>query len=1853
MLRISNRPGLTRRLATILFITVMTIVSGNLVGSGISNLIKAQEVQIPAHLTALEYIDQLKAADANEDGIINLIDYITLEEDYYKEIPYSAADTNVDGRVNSLDASFILSNLALDPYETESQILKDPKLAAVISKEIAVKNETGFPPPEPEFVGSTLTMDNALSINGGGGGGQEQGRNVIPSVLGTVSEYIGSANFLYPMVLPEGPGGFRPTIGISYSSANVDDARNNGSHDGKPFYKDASNYRPSMVGYGFSLNGIGSIMRDTMGEKDVYRLKNDMHHRYILSLPGGISAQLKFNTSTGRWASIPQSFLKIDHAPAGRTLQAGGNLFLDGGDWIITTKDGTKYYFGEEDIAAKVESNGRINDSANKNLYIEYDTAHLCKGESEKNPCDAREENGKVLITTKWLLRKIESPDGKIINYTYDTHQRKLDEKFDSNIEYVTTTAYPKEISWNEDKHRVTFDMEENDRKGPDDYMKNRIKAVRVLTRLQSDNQFHLVKKYALSYYEKNTDTKENLGIKAGDHNEEGIDNSWKAAFLTSIQEFGADETSSMPLISFRYIQYSFPPQGYHGGEIYLYEINNGLGGSTKYAYQMFKTPILTPHGNFQGEVRRARVVEKRVVDNTSQGRSYWSTYDYGRSRAYAPRFRDGNNGAGASGTQFLGHSSSEMRSYDFDGTQIDRTRNEYHQVAESDGCINPHPAKGSASKEISYSGDEIVSVRRPVYQFRLAGEVDENATKCSHERIEQPYFSYVRDMFSEFTEPGDVNFVPAEILSKISISPQKKKMILQRNLEYDIYGNLTKSVSYQDVDENGYDIDESDNKYSFSYYLTDGAAWIKGLPYLQYQSNSERCGADDMSCQWGRIRTFYDNFDKDYRELSWDDQQPKYGYVSQEESYIDNNKMMLRGTEYHRYSDGKIGGVTKQYAPKRNVETATSEDIILVSETKYDSYYNTLATESKNLKGQKILKEDYDYLLQVAKTVRAQINESPERYARTEMAFDPLGRLVRSYMSDPDDPDSVIPYPNSLIHLFEKGNDGLVVRKATLSSITPDGKYNYVIADTHYDGMGNVKQSQVLSSKVDGVLRRKITETKLFSDGLVDEEYEIQTADPILVGDIRPDNVETVLANPQPNLVTIPKQLIAKHSYDALRREIELVQIEPVSGERHSMKSGFATNGSFMQDSKGGQFISLSDGSGREKYSLNSDNTGNKWIIREATYGQTMIDLPTRTTITDGSKTVAMENTYDRGGRLLTVKDPSHGDQGYKYDIYDSVILESSQPRNEIAYEYDDMGRLIKKQYTNWSNGDMYKKLKKNVVEYKYDAGENAVGQVVLIEDATGKEELFYDGGQRVVKIKKTIFDKSQAFETVFNKLSQKTKSILPDTTLEYEYDGENNLQSMSVNGEKHFAGALYDKFGTKTGSSVNFGGDQYTVSGTHDVLGRTTSLNVRDSDSEIIAQGLFYDGSGKLDRLIDRSNGQNVTFRYQYDNYSQLAGVSSGIFNTTYSYDNFGRITNKSEKQEVELTYDESFPFFAPKSVVINYHDVPQPSPTTTPSPITYPSREPTYVPLPTITITRAPTLIQIITPTPTRQPTITSTPTQRPTATSMPTQRPTTTPTPTQRPTATPIPSIHGCSYYAKAYVRECTNAECTQWRSLGVFDKDERYGLANEYQRDTRGDGPVETFGSTPGAGPGEHIYQTPNFKPPSEQKYRSQSIKIYIDESRWEIVKRQSVGPGGPTQEQIDSVRDKRYIGDFSVNCGTNVTYGWYVKEKGMQFSALNLGSDAFDLQYTPKGSLKGDHEACYFYNRDNKLYWLKVKTNPLDSCSTSMNSLKDLYFYYDHGGKMVLQEEYLPGDADKPIKQHYMFGSYEEIYVKE
>jgi hypothetical protein len=148
-----------------------------------------------------------------------------------------------------------------------------------------------------------------------------------------VSAQTGDFTWSYPMAVPPAPAGPAPSLSLSYDSGSVDGETG------------STNNQPSGVGDGWSVAGGGGFIERSYvpcalagnpGSGDLCWNGDNA----TLSL-GGHSGLLVKNSTTGYW------YLQNDDGSRLQQLTLAANGSSGGQYWVLSTTDGTRYYFGE------------------------------------------------------------------------------------------------------------------------------------------------------------------------------------------------------------------------------------------------------------------------------------------------------------------------------------------------------------------------------------------------------------------------------------------------------------------------------------------------------------------------------------------------------------------------------------------------------------------------------------------------------------------------------------------------------------------------------------------------------------------------------------------------------------------------------------------------------------------------------------------------------------------------------------------------------------------------------------------------------------------------------------------------------------------------------------------------------------------------------------------------------------------------------------------------------------------------------------------------------------------------------------------------------------------------------------------------------------------------------------------------------------------------------------------------------------------------------------------------------------------------------------------------------------------
>jgi RHS repeat-associated protein len=226
------------------------------------------------------------------------------------------------------------------------------QLPACATQTLVPAGCVGTPIPTRNTGGGKLSADVpsnglfAMQAAAGGPAGDFGATQLGGSASWSVGGSSGDFNWQYPMRTPPGTGGPTATLALGYSSGSVD-GRTSGT-----------NNQTSWVGEGFELAPGGSVERKyascaakseqsgNNGTRPVgdYCFATD-NATFTLNGQGG---ELVRDDASGQWRPKADDGTKVERLYGAANGDEGtpGQEKEAGEHWLITTKDGTKFYFG-------------------------------------------------------------------------------------------------------------------------------------------------------------------------------------------------------------------------------------------------------------------------------------------------------------------------------------------------------------------------------------------------------------------------------------------------------------------------------------------------------------------------------------------------------------------------------------------------------------------------------------------------------------------------------------------------------------------------------------------------------------------------------------------------------------------------------------------------------------------------------------------------------------------------------------------------------------------------------------------------------------------------------------------------------------------------------------------------------------------------------------------------------------------------------------------------------------------------------------------------------------------------------------------------------------------------------------------------------------------------------------------------------------------------------------------------------------------------------------------------------------------------------------------------------------------
>ncbi|MFJ6673285.1 DUF6973 domain-containing protein [Actinosynnema sp. NPDC091369] len=303
----------------------------------------------------------------------------------------------------------VLVLTAVTAVATPAVAVAGPSVDASDVASVPVSNGTMSPRAGDEATTRALRNDQPASGGSQEGGGSFTATPLSASSSWAVSGQSGDFTWSYPVRVPPAPGGFTPSLALSYRSSAVDGLTS------------ATNNQPSWIGDGWDLSAgfieraYGGCADDTTGGTTPPKT-GDLCWRSdnaTASFAGGGGMMIR-DDANGVWR------LKADNRSRVERVTTAGNGDDDGESWKITTVDGTQYFFGSRPAANSAWTVPVFGDDADEPCHTGSFDASWCAQ------------------AWRWNLDKVVDPRGNVILYTYEKETNSYGRNLkDAAVSYV------------------------------------------------------------------------------------------------------------------------------------------------------------------------------------------------------------------------------------------------------------------------------------------------------------------------------------------------------------------------------------------------------------------------------------------------------------------------------------------------------------------------------------------------------------------------------------------------------------------------------------------------------------------------------------------------------------------------------------------------------------------------------------------------------------------------------------------------------------------------------------------------------------------------------------------------------------------------------------------------------------------------------------------------------------------------------------------------------------------------------------------------------------------------------------------------------------------------------------------------------------------------------------------------------------------------------------------------------------------------------------------------------------------------------------------------------------------------
>ncbi|MFD7260526.1 RHS repeat-associated core domain-containing protein [Streptomyces sp. NPDC059874] len=302
--------------------------------------------------------------------------------------------------------------------QTPVTTVRDGDRAGLLSAEVPLKDGSAAEGARTNVASAATGGATVLGVTStpGGPAGTYAATSLAPSGKWTSGGNAGGFSWSYPIAVPDGLGGTKPTIELSYSSQAVD-GRTAATNNQASWIGEGWDYSPGFVERTFK-----PCAKDGQADSSEQCLAG---HNATVSLNGKSSTLVRDDTS-GTWR------LENDDASKVEKLTGATNGDNNGEYWKITTPDGTQHYFG---VGRKP---GSTTAPATNSAWTTPVYGNNAGEECNKSTFAA----SWCMQAWRWNLDFVVDPRGGVTTHWYDTETNRYKRGVSAETPDGTLTSY-------------------------------------------------------------------------------------------------------------------------------------------------------------------------------------------------------------------------------------------------------------------------------------------------------------------------------------------------------------------------------------------------------------------------------------------------------------------------------------------------------------------------------------------------------------------------------------------------------------------------------------------------------------------------------------------------------------------------------------------------------------------------------------------------------------------------------------------------------------------------------------------------------------------------------------------------------------------------------------------------------------------------------------------------------------------------------------------------------------------------------------------------------------------------------------------------------------------------------------------------------------------------------------------------------------------------------------------------------------------------------------------------------------------------------------------------------------------